>query len=131
MQALVDVDYEESMAIVALDLESDRIIGVSRYDVDPATNHADIAFVVGDNWQGRGLGTLLFRRMAEIAHSNGIAGFHADVLASNTPMLRVFHRSGHKVTSKLDQGCYQLEIVFDPALVRDRDVEAHAQSRWA
>lgn len=129
MQALVDVDYDQSMAVVALDAEDERIIGVSRYDVDPATHRADIAFVVGDQFQGRGLGTLLFRRMGEIAYSNGIVGFQADVLATNVPMLRVFYRSGHKVTAKLDHGCYHLEILFDPATVRDRDIDAQAQGR--
>ena len=53
---------------------------MARYDVDPATRLAEIAFVVRDDWQRRGVGTLLMRRMAEIARARGLAGFRADVL---------------------------------------------------
>jgi GNAT superfamily N-acetyltransferase len=113
MQDLVDLDFEHNMALVAVDDARDEIMAVARYDVDPATDLAEIAFSVRDDRQGRGLGTVLFRRMAQIAHRRGIAGFCADVFATNTAMLRVFHRSGHKVTTKLDVGVYHLELRFD------------------
>lgn len=83
MQELVDSDYELNMGIVACDPELGDLIGMSRYDVDPATRLAEIAFVVRDNWQGRGVGTLLMKRMSEIARARGLAGFSADVLARN------------------------------------------------
>jgi len=110
MQQLVDLDYDNNMALVAHDTRSEQLLGVSRYDVDAATGLAEIAFCIRDASQGRGLGTLLMQRMAEIAYQRGIAGFCADVLASNVAMLRVFHRSGHHVTSTLDAGVYNLEV---------------------
>jgi len=96
MQDLVQVDYEQSMALVACDAADERheIVAMARYDVDPATRLADIAFVVRDEWQGRGLGTLLMQRMAAIARSHGLSGFTADVLVTNRPMLSVFQKSG-------------------------------------
>jgi acyl-CoA hydrolase/L-amino acid N-acyltransferase YncA len=109
MQQLLDLDYENNMALVALDT-SDQLLGVSQYDVVAATGLADIAFCIRDACQGRGLGTLLMQRMAEIAYQRGIPGFCADVLASNVAMLRVFHRSGHHVTSTLDAGVYSMEV---------------------
>ena len=96
IQRLVDLDYESNMALVITTQDGERrqIVAMARYDVDPATRLADIAFVVRDEWQGRGLGTLLMRRMVEIARARGLKGFTADVLAANTPMLSVFRKSG-------------------------------------
>ena len=82
------------MGIVACGTELGDLIGMARYDVDPATRLAEIAFVVRDNWQGRGVGTLLMKRMSEIARARGLSGFSADVLARNKAMLMVFQRSG-------------------------------------
>src|SRR5690606_12858504 len=100
MQELVDTDYALNMGIVACDADQGDIIGMSRYDVDPATRLAEIAFVVRDDWQGRGVGTLLMKRMSEIARARGLAGFSADVLARNKAMLMVFQRSGLEVISQ-------------------------------
>jgi GNAT superfamily N-acetyltransferase/acyl CoA:acetate/3-ketoacid CoA transferase beta subunit len=112
MQELVDSDYELSMGLVACDSENGNILGMSRYDVDLATRLAEIAFVVRDDWQGRGLGTLLMKRMSEIARARGLAGFSADVLARNKAMLMVFQRSGLEVVSQFDGSTYHLEALF-------------------
>ncbi len=96
IQRLVDLDYESNMALVVTTQDGERrqTVAMARYDVDPATRLADIAFVVLDEWQGRGLGTLLMQRMVEIARARGLKGFTADVLAANKPMLSVFRKSG-------------------------------------
>lgn len=112
MQDLADSDHELNMGLVACDPEQDSLIAMSRYDVDPATRRAEIAFVVLDNWQGRGVGTLLMKRMSEIARARGLAGFSADVLASNKAMLMVFQRSGLEVVSQFRGSTYHLEAVF-------------------
>jgi acyl-CoA hydrolase/RimJ/RimL family protein N-acetyltransferase len=112
IQQMVDSDYDLNMGVVACAGEHGDLVGMSRYDVDPATRLADIAFVVRDNWQGRGVGTLLMKRMGEIARARGLAGFTADVLASNKAMLAVFQRSGLEVRSKFEGGTYHLEARF-------------------
>lgn len=113
MQLLVDLDYENNMALVVLGgSEPTEIVALARYDVDPATHLADIAFVVRDDWQRKGLGTLLMRRMAEIARQRGLAGFSADVLATNGAMLGVFHRSGLRVRAELEAGVYHVVMTF-------------------
>lgn len=116
MLKLVDLDYEENMALVVStpDGAGGEIVGMARYDVDPATRLADIAFVVRDDWQGRGIGTLLMKRMAEIAKGRGLAGFTADVLCTNTAMLAVLHRSGLSVQTSLDAGVHQVTLTFPP-----------------
>jgi RimJ/RimL family protein N-acetyltransferase len=112
MQQLVDLDYEQNMALVVCLPETGDLVAMCRYDVDPATRLADIAFVVRDDWQRRGMGTLLLRRMIEIARARGLAGFSADVLATNQPMLSVFYRSGLKIEGELAAGVYHLTARF-------------------
>jgi len=113
IQELVDSDYESSMGLVVCEPERGDIIGMARYDVDPATKLAEIAFVVHDDWQRRGLGTLLLKRMTEIARAKGLTGFRADVLASNKAMLMVFHRSGLELRSRMDGEMYYLKAYFN------------------
>ncbi len=112
MQDLVNQDYEQSMALVACVPGTEEIIGVVRYDVVPATRLGDVAFVVRDDWQGKGVGTLLMRRIREAAVARGIPGFQADVLATNKPMLDVFHESGLSVSATLEGSAYHLEMLF-------------------
>jgi acyl-CoA hydrolase/GNAT superfamily N-acetyltransferase len=114
MLELVDLDYEQNMALVVVDSHSPAqdIVAIARYDVDPATGLADIAFVVRDDWQRMGIGTLLMRRMGEIARARGLAGFSADVLASNKLMLGVFQQSGLEVRSELHGGVYAVRMYF-------------------
>lgn len=115
LQRLCDLDDETSMGLVACLPDSGEVIGVARYDLDEATRLGDIAFAVRDDWQGRGVGTLLMKRMAEIGRARGLAGFQADVLARNEPMLLVFHRSGLRFRGALEDGVYHLEARYDDA----------------
>lgn len=114
MLELVNLDYEQNMALVVTHTDNDceEIIGMARYDVDPATRVADIAFVVRDEWQNKGLGTVLMRRMTEIAKARGLAGLSADVLASNKTMMSIFQKSGLSIRSDLRDGTYHLELCF-------------------
>jgi GNAT superfamily N-acetyltransferase len=113
MQQLVDADYVETMALVASDPRTGELIGMARYDMDPATRFGDIAFAVRDNWQRRGIGGLLMRRMLQAARANGLRGFSADVLAGNRGMLMVFQQSGLTVQSRFDGATYHLEMPFE------------------
>jgi acyl-CoA hydrolase/GNAT superfamily N-acetyltransferase len=110
LQRLVDVDDARSMAIVAL--AAGEVVALGRYDLDPATRLADVAFVVRDDWQGRGIGTALLARLTEAARAAGLAGFEADVLSSNRAMLHVFHASGLRFESSTDAGVVHLEARF-------------------
>jgi acyl-CoA hydrolase/GNAT superfamily N-acetyltransferase len=122
MQKLVDLDDHANMAFVAETLDAaPRILALCRHDVDPATNLADIAFVVVDDWQGKGLGTVLMRRMTDVARERGLAGFSADVLTTNHGMLGIFHKSGLFVHAEREGSAYHLTATFDaddPAVKR-------------
>ncbi|XXY52735.1 GNAT family N-acetyltransferase [Sorangium sp. So ce269] len=114
MQQLVNLDYDQNMAIVACaGPEHETLVGMARYDVDPKNNLADVAFVVRDEWQGKGVGTLLMRRMAEIARARGIAGFEADVQLTNKAMMRVLEKSGLRLCLDLQAGVYHVTAHFE------------------
>jgi len=112
IQPLVNIDYREEMAIVGLigKPEMEEMIAIGRYKLDPADNLADIAFLVRDDWQGRGIGTHLMKVLADIARERKISGFKADVLSENRKMLSVFHNCGYPVKTKLEDGSYSVMI---------------------
>jgi acyl-CoA hydrolase/GNAT superfamily N-acetyltransferase len=121
IRELVDLDFEDNMALVATPAGAAQpILAIARYDVEPKNRLADVAFVVADDWQGKGLGTFLMKRLTEIAQSRDIAGFTADVLAGNLDMLDIFHRSGLKVHADRDDSTYHLVMAFP----RDEDRQA-------
>jgi acyl-CoA hydrolase/GNAT superfamily N-acetyltransferase len=114
MVELANLDYENNMALVVTRVENDSetIIGMARYDVDLATRMADVAFIVLDEQQNRGIGTLLMRRMVEIGKARGLAGFSSDVLVNNKPMMAIIQKSGEKVHSELRGNAYHVELCF-------------------
>jgi GNAT superfamily N-acetyltransferase len=114
MSTLVDPDYENAVALVAAPAgdETGTLVAMGRFDVDPATRLADVAFVVDDPWQGQGLGTALLARLAAAARSRGLLGFTADVLSSNKAMLGVFQASSLHYEAERDGGVTHVVLRF-------------------
>jgi GNAT superfamily N-acetyltransferase len=114
LQPLVNIDYRDEMAIAGFIGEpgEEKMITIGRYKIDPADNLAEIAFLVRDDWQQRGIGSFLFNKLTDIAVKRGIGGFKAEVLAQNRKMMSVFHKSRFPVQTKLEDGAYYLEIRF-------------------
>lgn len=97
----LNVDFVNHVALVAVMKEGDHasIVAGGRYVVEkPGT--AEVAFAVVDDCQGQGIGAALLRHLAVLARRAGIKEFTAEVLSDNTPMLKVFERSGLKFSSK-------------------------------
>jgi len=112
-QLFVDVDNRQQLALVATVHEAERevIVGVGRYHLDPATNYADCAFMVRDDWQDQGIGRYLVKRLIEVARQYGVSGFTADVLMQNTAMMHVFHQCAPgKIESHMEDGSYHLSF---------------------
>jgi len=103
----------DTFAYVALMGEGDeeRIVAVGRWFLGQDTKTAEIAFVVEDNIQVKGIGTALLEQLADAALAFKIKKFIAIVLPENTRMLEVFEESGFKIQKRIDEGAYQ--IIFD------------------
>lgn len=114
LQRFVFIDHRTEAAIVGTLPEAygDEIIAVGRYYLNQKTNRAEVAFVVRDEWQRRGIGTFLVNYLMTIARGNGISGFTAEVLAENRGMRAVFENSNCKVQSRLREGVYSFQLDF-------------------
>ena len=119
MQDYVNVDYRTIMSIVGLMGEPGEgtIVAEARYVRFHDRPNADVAFVVDEAFQGKGIAKFLLGALVGIARDRGIEGFQADVLATNKAMLKVFEAASEKpIKAVLDSGVYELEIPFS-----DRD----------
>jgi acetyltransferase len=104
---LANVDYDRRMAFVAIG-PGDELIGVARYAYDEPAREAEIAVVVEDRWQSRGLGTLLLSELIGYAQEKGIATLRAYVLAENVRMLKLLRRVATILDRKLESGVVSL-----------------------
>lgn len=97
----VNVDFVSHVALVAVLEEDGRpvIVGGARYIVGQPSQ-AEVAFVVDDAHQGKGIGTALLRHLVALARQAGLKELSADVLPENTAMLKVFETSGLGITTR-------------------------------
>jgi len=107
---LTDVDHHDHEAIVALDDATGAGVGVARF-VRRADrpDTAEAAVTVVDDWQGRGLGTILLDRLAERARAEGIVRFSALLLADNRDMLDLLEGLGPVRVVDRRQGTIEVE----------------------
>ncbi|GAA4542770.1 GNAT family N-acetyltransferase [Pseudonocardia xishanensis] len=138
LERFVTVDHHKRVAFVAL--LGDEIIAVGRYEGldDPKrpeapVTSAEVAFVVRDDHQGRGLGSILLEHLAAAARERGLDRFEAEVLVENHTMVRVFREAGYQVRRAFAEGVLHLEFDIDPTersiAVRDsREQAAEARS---
>ncbi len=125
-----NVDNVNRVALV-LTLQG-RIIAVGRYDVI-RPGEAEVAFLVEDQHQGRGIGQLLLEHLSQAGRERGVERFVAEVLPDNTRMIQTFRDAGYRVASEYDEGVLQLEFSIDPTdtaigLMSAREHKAEAAS---
>ncbi|SUA46513.1 Uncharacterized conserved protein [Nocardia africana] len=123
------VDYHNRVGLV-IELGS-VIIAVGRYELltdREGPRAAEVAFVVADEHQGRGLGSILLEHLAGAAAENDIETFVAEVLAENHTMVTVFREAGYQVQRSRDGSVLHLEFAIDPteALLSVRDSRERA-----
>ena len=107
------VDYRRRMALIA-EREGPggvELIGVGRYESD-GQEAPEIALLVQDGWQGRGVGTLLLESVLQAGQRRGFGQFRAFVLADNRGMLELLARSTDIKQRTIEQGI--VTIVFEP-----------------
>ncbi|MFE3544809.1 GNAT family N-acetyltransferase [Nocardia sp. NPDC059177] len=132
MYRTTHVDYHDRVGLVAV--LGEAIIGVARYELldRPGPRAAEVAFVVADEHQGRGLGSILLEHLAGAAAENDVAAFVAEVLAENAGMITVFREAGYQLQRSRDGAEVHLEFAIDPteALRTVRDArEAASEAR--
>lgn len=118
-----------------------EFIATVRYDrIDaeglPASgpaNEAEVAFLVQDAHQGRGVASALLEHIAAVARERGIRRFAAEVLPANSKMIKVFTDAGYTQKRSFEDGVVRLEFDLEPtdrslAVQRAREQRAEARS---
>lgn len=106
-----------SLVLETTDKKPPQILGHAEYIRSPRDEtHAEVAFLVADEHQGQGAGTLLLRQLARWARKAGIRCLDAIVMAENRPMLDVFTGAGFPNTTAWDgpEARVELDIARDP-----------------
>jgi RimJ/RimL family protein N-acetyltransferase/acyl CoA:acetate/3-ketoacid CoA transferase beta subunit len=115
VQRLTNIDYYQDLAIVGVvpSVSGEHIVAIAQYFLDPRTQTAEVAFLVQDEWQQKGMGTFLLDYVTQIARQRGVKRFYAKVLPNNKAMLNIFHNSGYRVNTEFDGEVYS--VTYDLA----------------
>jgi len=115
LQKYLLVSEKDGLSIVVTTgpRENRRMIAEARYMLIPGSDYADTAFMVDENYQGKGICTFLLHHLVEIAKERNIGGFRADVLLDNQPMLRVYDSLPYVIHKTIDSGVIALKFRFD------------------
>lgn len=124
MQKYVSIDYEDILSVVAIVEKgsNERIIAEARYAYDKKAGDYEIAFIVDEEFQGKGVATFLFKYLIKIARDRGIKWFIAYVLPLNEAMLKVFEKSKIEMTRTYDTDA--LILRFNLAAQADANEDA-------
>ncbi len=93
---LCNGDFKQNGCLLAItgERKSVKVIGLGNYVAVGNGHTAEVAFLIEDKYQGRGISTILLERLAGLAAANGFIDFEAEVLPDNQPMMNVFKSSG-------------------------------------
>ncbi|MBD3914565.1 GNAT family N-acetyltransferase [Nocardioides hwasunensis] len=105
------VDHRDRVALILL--VAGHMIAVGRYDVI-RPGYAEVAFLVEDRHQGRGIGQLLLEHLAQAGRERGVEEFVAEVLPDNQAMIHTFKDAGYQVKSAFEDGVMELVFRIDP-----------------
>jgi acetyltransferase len=106
------IDYDRDMALVAIEETQgqERMLGVARLMGDLDGVQGDFAVLVGDPWQGKGVGAELLKRLMRIARERGFRSLTGTVLAQNTTMLALARKLGFVIEKGAGADDYDLRI---------------------
>ncbi len=114
LQDFVIIDYTKEMLILAIDQkgEMEVVLGVAQYGIDEHSHTAEAAFVIRDDHQKKGIGTVLLQYLTTLAKRRGLLGFTAEVLLENSSMLHLFEKMGFDIQKRSSSGVYELKMAF-------------------
>ncbi|MGN6599774.1 MAG: bifunctional acetate--CoA ligase family protein/GNAT family N-acetyltransferase [Actinomycetes bacterium] len=125
VERFTSVDHNRRVALIVV--AGGQMIAVGRYDwVGEST--AEVAFLVEDAHQGRGLGSVLLEHLAAAARERGISRFEAEVLPANRKMIQVFRDAGYSVSHGYEDGVVHLRFDIEPTEA-SREVMASREHR--
>jgi acetyltransferase len=106
------IDYDRDVCLVALATGGarERMLGVARFMSDPDVTKAEFAIVVGDPWQGKGVGAVLLEKCIDIARERSMRMIWGKVLPENTTMIGLGRKLGFNVSRDAETGAYELRI---------------------
>ena len=104
MQKYVNIDYQDTLSIVAIVEKgrNERIIAEARYAYGKQEGAHEVAFIVDEEFQGKGVATFMLNYLIKIARNRGIGEFIAYVLPRNEAMLKVFEKAKVPITRSFD-----------------------------
>jgi RimJ/RimL family protein N-acetyltransferase len=111
---LANVDYERRFALVVEQPSDPALIAVGRYEPSDEPGVAELAVVVQDGWQGRGVGSVLMDGLLREATSHGMTRFRAYVLGQNRRMLRLLRQYTDVVAQRSERGIVDLLVTAKP-----------------
>jgi len=115
MQKYVNIDYDSTLSIVGV-LKRDRaetIVAEARYSYDAAEQTYEMAFIVDERYQNRGISTFMLGYLLKIAKERGIQTLSASILPVNEKMLKVFQKAGIQPVSKYEDGVIRMRFTLN------------------
>ncbi|MGD8981541.1 MAG: GNAT family N-acetyltransferase [Desulfobacterales bacterium] len=115
VESMFQIDYVKNLTILAVvgEFGFGKVVAVGEYLLDPAKNIAEIAFSVSKEWQGKGLGKIIMKKISEAARENGISGLMAYTLPRNQGMIKLFKNLPYKTKTLYDGEVVELTCMFD------------------
>ena len=115
VEGVSQIDYIRDLTIVVLvgEFGFGRVVGIGEYLIDPATNIAEIAFSISRDYQKKGLGGILLKKLASAAKQNDISGLVAYTSPQNRGMIKLFKQLPYKVNTLFDGDILILKCKFD------------------
>ena len=127
-RSIVDVDHVDHLTLLVLQGGDDgTMIGGSQY-IRMDGGRAEVSLSVTDDFQGKGIGSILLGQMAEEAVRQGITTFVAEVLPENHRMINVFRASGFAVSIRATPGSIEVEF---PIVLTDEAIEHFKKAKSA
>jgi len=118
VEGVSQIDYIKDLTVVAIvgEFGFGRVVGIGEYLIDSATNVAEVAFSLSKEYQKKGLGKILLKKLAAAAMENDIAGLVAYTSPNNRGMIKLFNQLPYKVITFYDGDMLTLNCKFDEPL---------------
>ncbi|MBW2620886.1 MAG: GNAT family N-acetyltransferase [Deltaproteobacteria bacterium] len=115
LERMFQIDYIKNLTLLAVvgEFGFGKVVAVGEYLLDQAGNIAEVAFSVSRDWQGKGLGKILMRKLCEAARENEISGLTAYTMPGNQGMIKLFKSLPYNVSTIYDGEVVELTCMFD------------------